>query len=71
MIIERTAGCEDNVSLGVRQEKVLGANKAAEEEAVELHHYSRNPLNRLDVQICRQLPYPAFKQLFFALVTKL
>lgn len=35
MIMERTAGCEDNVSLGVRQEKVLGANKAAEEEAVE------------------------------------
>lgn len=68
MILERTTGCEDNVSLGVRQEKVLGANKAAERGAVKGSSLRQN---RLDMQICKQLPYPAFNQLFFTLVTKL
>lgn len=43
MILERTTGCEDNVSLGMRQEKVLGANKAAEGGAVEGSSLQKSP----------------------------
>lgn len=43
MILQKTVGCEDNVSLGVRQEKVLGANKAAEGGAVEGSSLQESP----------------------------
>lgn len=52
MILERTTGCEDNVSLGVRQEKVLGANKAADGGAVKgssLQQKSPEQVGRADM----------------------